>query len=196
MIVSAALSSRSTGEGARGVSGGAGSPPRWRWRRQETQTGSHGAGRETDRIADWRRADRGEARWRACPYSRRRNGLAWWPASPGKRRLGVARWSPNHLVRTGIAESTVLVGGGRGRGRSGEGDVRIRLWAADRHLPYLSSFLGIPEQGKEPSGQSPSYEASLCVLSKSLPLGGPQSLYPRSGGGLKLDRLPCFFQLL
>lgn len=187
MIVSAALSSRSTGEGARGVSGGAGSPPRWRWRRQETQTGSHGAGRETDRIADWRRADRGEARWQACPYSRRRNGLAWWPASPGKRRLGWPGGLQTIWSELGLQSPQFWWGeeeeeGGVGKGMCGL-DFGLRT----------DTCLGIPEQGKEPSGQSPSYEASLCVLSKSLPLGGPQSLYPRSGGGLKLDRLPCFF---
>lgn len=166
MIVSAALSSRSTGEGARGVSGGAGSPPRWRWRRQETQTGSHGAGRETDRIADWRRADRGEARWQACPYSRRRNGLAWWPASPGKRRLGWPGGLQTIWSELGLQSPQFWWGeeeeeGGVGKGMCGL-DFGLRT---DTCLTFLHSW-GFLNRGRSPQA-SPHLMRPHCVSSAS-----------------------------
>lgn len=146
----------------------------------ERQTGSQTGGGLTGVRRGGRRvltAD-GETGWRGGQRLRG-NGGSRWPG--GLQTI----WSELGLQSPQFWWGEEEEEGGVGKGMCGL-DFGLRT----------DTCLGIPEQGKEPSGQSPSYEASLCVLSKSLPLGGPQSLYPRSGGGLKLDRLPCFFQLL
>lgn len=83
-----------------------GSPPRWRWRRQE----AHTAGRARDRQASQTAGGLGGGGGRLSvpgPHRRPRNGLVWCPVSLGELRLGEDGWSGNPPVGAGISDPRV-----------------------------------------------------------------------------------------